>query len=571
MSNRIDTKIILGKERFKSAVNTDLSLNLPLDNTQKEMDEFDRSVVLSLSDIFDEERQGSSTFRFTINLSFLFFNSYVGTSSYDNFKNQLFYLDAETSFQNDIWSGYPQYQEFDFIRNDNDIVGYTKNPNSHLLFINERSTYYNWNLYLTYPYLNDFNKRLRWDISPGQNIPWVASQGIPYQIINPYTFNGQTLISLKSPVKHNFSVGQYVEITYNNKKYIEEVLSIGNEGYNSENYIINISPIKLGGVLVNGQTGTLKRIVDIGSSGESMSIYYVRKHRVITNHNDAILNKAGFQQNGFGVKNQFQFSQITPNNTSRIAQRHGNQTYNVTFKRDINTLPLIDNLNRPVSEMFLTVINKGYFGWFHEPIGNTNIGMREGYEFNLANFISPYWDVSNTQMNISNIQLGNYQSNNKTFYYSRDLAIGDVVNGDFCEFNQYEQKEYVLSDFYHKMYFNKNHFTLNNVNTNNPPGYYYKPHHKIQLRVYSDYLEEAPIDDVAGVPDYAYYSSGKTSLIWRDIYTYGYVDDRGSGVDFPFINGTHYPKSNIIFRLKPEGNVQQDITAIATPTIDECE
>jgi len=116
MSNRIDTKIILGKERFKSAINTDLSLNLPLDNTQKEMDEFDRSVVLTLSDIFDEERQASSTFRFTFNLSFLFFNSYFGTSLYDTFRNQLYYLDPENSFQTDIWTGYPQYQEFDFIR-----------------------------------------------------------------------------------------------------------------------------------------------------------------------------------------------------------------------------------------------------------------------------------------------------------------------------------------------------------------------------------------------------------------------------------------------------------------------
>jgi len=570
MSNRIDTKIILGKERFKSAINTDLSINLPLDNTQKEIDEFDRSVVLTLSDIFDEERQSCSTFRFTFNLSFLFFNSYFGTSQYDNFRNQLYYVDPEKSFQTDIWSGYPQYQEFDFIRSDNDVAGYTKNPNSHLLFINERSTFYNWNLYLTYPYLNDSNKRLRWDLSQSQNIVWAASQGIPYQIINPYTSNGQNFISLKCPVKHNFSVGQYVEITYNNKKYIEEVLSIGNEGYNSDHYIINISPVKLLNILPNGQTGTLKRIVDINSSGESISIYYVRKHRVITNHDDVNLNKAGFQQNGFGVKNQYQFSGITPNNVSRIAQRHGNQTYNVTFKRDINVLPLRDNLNRPVSEMYLTVINKGFFGWFHEPITN-NIGMREGYEFNLTNFISPYWSNNNTLMNISNIQLGNYSSNGRTFYYNQNLTIGDVVNGDFCEFNQYEQKEYVLSDFYHKMYFNKNHFTINGIDINNPPGYYYKPHHKVQLRNYSDYLEEAPIDDVAGVPDYAYYSQSKGALIWRDIYTYGYLDDRGVGVDFPFINGTHYPSENIIFRLKPEGNVQQDITAIATPTIDECE
>jgi hypothetical protein len=104
-------------------------------------------------------------------------------------------------------------------------------------------------------------------------------------------------------------------------------------------------------------------------------------------------------QNGFGVNNKFQFSEITPNKVSRIAQRHGNQSYNITFKRDINTLPLRDNLNRPVTEMYLTTINRGYFGWFHEPIFD-NIGTKEGFEFNLTNFISPYWGINNTQMKI---------------------------------------------------------------------------------------------------------------------------------------------------------------------------
>jgi hypothetical protein len=570
MSNRIDTKIILGKDRFKSAINTDLSVDIPLDNIQKELDEYDRSVVLSLADIFDEERQTSSYFRFTVNLSFLFFNAYFGTSNYDNFRNQLYYVDPEKSYQDNIWEGYPQYQEFDFIRSDNNTVGYTKNPLSHVQFINAQSTYYNWNIYLSYPYQNDFNKKLRWDLDLLNNTTWVASQGIAFQIINPYIFNGQNLISLKCPVKHNFSVGQYVEITYLNKKYVEEVLSLGNEGYNSENYIINISAVKLGGILVNGQTGTFKRITDINSSGESMSIYYVRKHRIITNHDDAVINKSGFQQNGFGVNNKFELNQLTPNNVTRISQRHGNQTYNVTFKKDINILPLRDNLNRPISELFFTVIHKGYFGWFNEPIAN-NIATKEGFEFNLTNYISPYWNNNNFTYNLTNLKLNQYNSNGRIFYYNQNLIIGDFLNGDFCEFNQYEQVEYELSNIYHKISYNKNHFTIDDVIPTNPPGYYYKPHHKIQLRVYSDYLEEAPIDDVEGVPDYAYYSQSKGVLIWRDLYTYGYIDDNGLGVNFPFINGNHYLTNNVIFRLKPEGNVNQDINAIALPTTDECE
>jgi hypothetical protein len=568
--NRIDTRLILGKERFKSSINTDFNLNVPLSNTQKEMEEYDRNVVLSLVDVFEEERQSSSVFRFTTNLDFLFFNSYVGTSQYDKFTNQLYYISPEDSFSTGIWSGYPQYKEFDFMRVDNNVEGYTKDPSPHIKFINEESSFYNWNFYLSYPFENDFNRILLYYPSNGVSQTWVASDGIPFKIIKPFNFNGQNLISLECPVPHNFQSGQFVEITYNGKKYIEEVFSLGNNGYNSENFIININLVSLGSKLPNGGVGTLKRIVDINNTGDSKSIYYVRKHKILTKSKDAILTKSGFEQNGFGTKFRFQFDKITPIGSARITQRHGNQSYNLTFKRDIDILPLTDNLKRPITEIFVTIINKGYFGWFNKPISN-NVGVREGFGFNITNTNSPYWSNSNNSINLTNLQLGNYTSNGRVFYFNRDLSLGDIINGDFCEFNQVEQREYVLSDIYHKIYFNNEHFTINDLNNSNPFGYYYKPHHSIKIRAYSDYLEEASVDNIVDAPDYAYYIKSSNKLIWRDIYSYGYIDEKGLGFNYPFINGTHYPYSKIIFRLKPEGSVKQSINEIANPIIDECE
>ena len=57
----------------------------------------------------------------------------------------------------------------------------------------------------------------------------------------------------------------------------------------------------------------------------------------------------------------------------------------------------------------------------------------------------------------------------------------------------------------------------------------------------------------------------------HDIYTYGFIDESGNGVDYPFLNGTHYPSTNISFRVFPEGNVSEDILTIADPIIDDCE
>ena len=51
------------------------------------------------------------------------------------------------------------------------------------------------------------------------------------------------------------------------------------------------------------------------------------------------------------------------------------------------------------------------------------------------------------------------------------------------------------------------------------------------------------------------------------------IDNDSIGVDYPFINGKHYPFVNTVFIITPEGsNIGvQNITVIAPPTTDDCE
>jgi hypothetical protein len=88
---------------------------------------------------------------------------------------------------------------------------------------------------------------------------------------------------------------------------------------------------------------------------------------------------------------------------------------------------------------------------------------------------------------------------------------------------------------------------------NNPPGYYYKPHNPIKIKDFSSYIEEGNPATVSEIPDYAVFSKTNGTFIWRDIYTYGFADTDGVGVDYPFLNGTHYPYGNFVFRIIPEG------------------
>ena len=86
------------------------------------------------------------------------------------------------------------------------------------------------------------------------------------------------------------------------------------------------------------------------------------------------------------------------------------------------------------------------------------------------------------------------------------------------------------------------------------------------------YIEEGEAQQVAGIPNYAVYSENSLSFRWRDIYDYGFVDETNAGVNYPFLNGVHYPFELTTFRLIPEGsNENLFINIIQDPTIDECE
>lgn len=591
MSNRIDTSIILGSYRYKSAIDTDLSLNIPFENTQREIDEFDRNNTLSLAQVFDDERQASTNFRPTAHIDLIFFNAYSGTTGLPNtnyfpFTNYLYYVNSETSaLTTGVWSGYPQYFEFDFIRFDNNADGYTTGANPHINFVNKSASTYNWTQYISYAYENDYFKQLQYYRTSTSYYNWISGDGIPFYIVNPSTQLGRTIISFVCPVKHNLTVGEFVQIKipgwagYNGTD-VFEVYSLGDGGYLSEQYVFNIyNRGFLGVTFSNNVQGTFKRIIDIKNSGETMSKYYVRKHKIITNVDDSILTKAAFDQNAFGFKRQYEYSSLTPDNQSRITIKEGNQSYLLSFSKDIDISKYVDNLNRPLSELFFTIINRGYFGWMNFP-WNTAIpnapSIKQGFGFNLANYLSEYWNTFNT-INLTNIPTNFYtKPGGFTFYYNGNLKSGDTLDGDFCEYNQYEQRERIVSELYHKMAFNPNLFTIGYLLTNpnkitNPEGYYYQPHHSLTIKVYSDYIEEGEINKTDLVPNYAYYSNFRKKLRWRDIYTYGFKDADGNGVDYPFLNNTHYPSTKIIFRVFPEGYIKENINVVAQPDIDGCE
>ncbi len=522
------TTIIPSNLRYKSAPSVDQQVPISVDSKSNEITEYDRIASVNLGVLYDKERQESTTFRPTFKVSPIYNNAFTGTTEYIPFLNNLYYADAEKSVVSGIWKGFPQYYEFEFYR-----------PNildQHLNYVTKSAYTYNWSYYLTYPFENNYTQPLYWT-NGSDEVNWTAQDGIPF-IVKNLKFDGTKYISCKCIAEHNLVAGEYIQLSLSyNTQTVFQVNSLGDGTFGSELYVFNIYNIGYtGNTFADDKVGTFKKIIDVTNSAETMSTYYVKMHKVISNANDLIVTKAGFEESPFASNKRFEFSSLTPNNISRISQKNASTTYTFTTNYDLNINNITDNQKRPLNEIFLTTINKGYSGYFNKPF--QGVGTKQGWQFNILSLNNSYWKDNNIKSN-SNIPVSSYtQTNGSTeqFYYNLDLKSGDTMCGDFCEWNNFTQKERVISPYYQKINYNQNVFqTTTNYDTNSP-GFYYKPHTSMTIRVFSDYVETANVGEVDNVPFYSFYSSSDQQFRWRDIYTYGFKDNLDRGVDYPFLN-----------------------------------
>lgn len=600
MGNVNDIRVILGSLRYKTSSDTNLQFKVPFVQTFKEIVEFDRTINVDLQQLYDDERQSSTIFRPTCKFTLLFKNSYSGYTNYPPLENNLYYINAsQAAFAQCTgdaefvsWSGFPQYNEFDFVRDDYNVSGYTIPPDNHINFVTKSASSYNWNFFMSYPYENDFEKNLEAiDKDNGQYFNWVANEGIPFIIINT-KYNGLGIVSFKCPMKHGLSVGEYAKLSFSyNGTDTFQVYSLGNGFAGSDEYIFNIINVGYTGTtFLDGVTGTFKRLLNVDNINDTLSQYYVRKHKILTNPDDAAIVKAGFDLNIFGVEKKLESSGFTPNQVQRISVKEGAQCYTLSFNKDVDIRPLLDNLGRPITELFFTVIWKGYFGLMFgtkKPNGVDYNGLKQGFEFNLP--LTPttpplpqsWWDTTNVNSD-TNFTVGVYNTTpgntggpdggSIPFTYITSLKKDDILDGDLCEWNESEQKERVVSNLFHKFTYNPFVFTapISGQSPTNLFGYYYQPHFSLKIREYSDYIETGEKEMYSDIPDYAYFSEMDDSFIWRDIYSYGFINN-GIGVNYPFLNGTHYPYADLIFRIIPEGTNFVEQFVVIDPIIDNCE
>ena len=85
-------EIIPSRLSFKSAPILDQQVSIDLLQTQKELTQYVRNNALSLAQLYQDERQASFRFRPTFKIQYLYDNTLTGTTGYNPFKNNLYYV-----------------------------------------------------------------------------------------------------------------------------------------------------------------------------------------------------------------------------------------------------------------------------------------------------------------------------------------------------------------------------------------------------------------------------------------------------------------------------------------------
>jgi len=548
------TKQRLTNQTSKESINTDTILKINLESKENLLPNNQIIHILDISKQFEKERQSCSFYKIlgTLNLtaSNCLFNLYDSSAddsyTYETF-NRLDFLSRSYPQDNDL--------------NDEEDLTYSQSIDFHLKENNGWFGFYdpdigNKSLCAFY----DMEpKRERFSFLP-DNMPykststqpvknWELTITYPSNIDDEHVMvnNGLLIIDTENIIiserqmtgfavacRHNLSVGDIVEITgtngFNGK---HTVYSLGLSNGDLKDYYFVIDMENLGTISNNSR---MNKIVD-----DKRVKYYFRLFKKIKTKTSTVIEQDDYEVYKAGFSQSIFEDQITQ----------------FVFNEEIDVSELKDNLGRPLSELYLTILKTSSNNLFTK----IKSGIETPFIPNLNNSNSiPYL------LDIPVIQKIHNGETSHTPLETNVLINNDLFYGDLVEYDNTTLLETVLADVHHR--FNtKNRELTNTINEifslpslNQPfqtreldlgprqEGYYYKPHHLIKIRNFSNYIEEAE-STVDLIPDYATLREDGI-YIWRDLLSIGFNDGESETLDYPYLNDSHYRYQNYIFNVK---------------------
>lgn len=573
----IKKQIILPTKKFFKSEEEDLDLRIDLEKNENILRENDKNVVLDIEALFDKERNQSKKYKIFGKIKMIFRNMYSGTTNYTYLKDRLYLLSDDGT--DPLWTGYLPYNEFAFLRNDtlreintpnsgstitdfSQNISLTTGNTGHTTVTVIDAPYQNWNIYLSYVYSGDTSYPMKYTTSGGTTYSFTAGDGIPFVVSET-----SSDYKLTTQVEHGLSEGEYIvlsggtltsSVPLSGRTFY--VNSVGDEYYNSEKYVVNISKAQFSGasVITDGIVVLGKRCLDINNISGTTSQYYVHKHKTLTSAQDYILDNAGFEKPIWEEERKLVFENFSGVNDVYV---EGNRMESLIydFKNPFVLSGITNNLGYTPTEVYVTVIFRNGNGFFNYP-------PKVGYKFHFHDtWVDQHF--SGTTSNETSLSGVTFTGNTNavgytgfTFTSGATLESGSTLYGAFVEYNEQEFRERTVSEAYHKItipttifnHLQNNSSFYSGASSNNLAGLFFQPHYRVKLRQLSPYIETADTNDILNLPENTKYDSTTGLWKWRDLYDHGYVDTDGFGTDFPFVNNIHYVKNNINFYLRNE-------------------
>src|ERR1017187_1794466 len=241
------------------------------------------------------------------------------------------------------------------------------------------------------------------------------------------------------------------------------------------------------------------------------------------------------------------------------------------FNEDIDVSDLTDNLGRPLSELYLTIIKTNGASGFHSTPLFTNVssGIETPFikKLNTSNVITYLQNIPaiNKIHNGGALPFPSHipLENSVTISNNNNLVNNNDYYGDLVEFNANEVKEIILAEVSHRFntlnrQTNPSLSMVTQVGTTpqystinlgpRQEGYFYKAHQLIQIRQFSSYVQQGDIQgDI--IPYYAI-NMGDGRYLWRELLEIGFNESSEVTLDYPFVNGCHYLHQNYCFYVR---------------------
>ncbi len=552
-------KILLNSVRLPDNVNVNTQIQFGLNNTNKPIPLNDIDTTVSQYEQFGKERKESTIYRFygvvKPVVTNVLFNENIkiylkqpkplpNVSPVPQVAAKT--IMSSSIFEKDGWVGSyndePNEDEIQFNDNKSALCEFFPfDPGYDRLKMLDSDGSSNYLLKIVYP----FNTKDIVLVKNNSNIS--LKDGVP--IIDKFTIelNGRLYTGFRTPMNHGLNVGDRIKLfnfvdntpnnTLNLNTQIYRVFKLGNQTNDNKlrTFVIDVNPLDIN---FNLGTSTIKRSVN-----GKLSSYYVRQFKSLTSsdYKDYDLYPAAYG--------------VTYFNDEVVA---------FNFKNDIDVSNLVDNLGRPISELYFSIIkndndsnpssiNSQY--WLTQqqtlpPPYNTRFWTKISAGYELENDASVNYNIRS---------YGDQNYVGSTYYENIDES-DDIFDGDIVEYNENELLERRIENVYHRINTVYREY-LNSIDTNKgnkKEGFIYSPFNLVRIREFSNYIN--PVVDLQSVitkynitnpieidelrrafqiPNYATQIAPNVYK-WRDLLEIGEFDNSGSGVDYPFESGAHY-------------------------------